>query len=362
MERMPPDPAAHPEQPHRDRPGADQPTPDRSSADQPTPDRSGADLPGAESRRRMREFAESPPYPVHGLRRPVVVPAILGGWEAADGRTTAVRLSYGWCPEAEAAEPPAALGRGCPQLRVDTGPPGSAGEPADLRGVLLDWLGGQAGAEPVHGRSARGELCVLGDAWALRLAVDGQAVTVLGRGVDPADVELGPVGDLLPYVVERDRLLAQLCASRSALPEPELAPAHGIAAVRAFLETFVPGGPDAAESYGALGRRAVAELDGVLRCGPARATYLVYSLVNQITELRRSMPWFSAPHGPRAAAVEELLRHLVLGQPVDSESAQLLWEQYWSVQQRAADADLDWLHGLWVEAWTDWAQRRSSPD
>ncbi|MGC0315105.1 hypothetical protein QBC98_003584 [Kitasatospora acidiphila] len=331
MERIPPDPAANPDR-HR-----------------------------AESQRQLREFAESPPYPVHGLRRPVVVPAILGAWEAFNGRTTMVSLSYGWC--SDAAEPPPAFGWEVPPyVRVDTGPPGSAGEPADLLGVLLEWSGGPAEAEPVHGRIAQGELCVLGDVWALRLAVDGQAVTVLGRGVDPADVELGPVGDLLPYVVERDRLLAQLCSARSALPEPELAPAHGIAAVRVFLESFVPGGPDAAGSYGALGRRAVTELEGVLRCGPVRAKYLVYSMVNQITELRQSVPWFSAPDGPRAAAVEELLRHLVLGQPVASEPAQLLWEQYWSAQQRAADADFDWLYGLWVEAWTDWSQERERAD
>lgn len=100
----------------------------------------------------------------------------------------------------------------------------------------------------------------------------------------------------------------------------------------------------------------------MLRCGPVRAKYLVYSMVNQITELRQSVPWFSAPDGPRAAAVEELLRHLVLGQPVASEPAQLLWEQYWSAQQRAADADFDWLYGLWVEAWTDWSQERERAD
>jgi hypothetical protein len=339
MERMPPDPAAN-----------------------------------AEYQREMREFAEKPPYPVHGLRRPVLAPAILGAWETVNGRTTSVSVCYGCFTEP--AEPPPASGRvgvppgrqagGVPPfVRVDSGPPGSAGgPPVDLLAALLDEsrLSLPGGAEPVHERTDQGELCTVGDAWALRLAADGQAVTVLGRGVDPREVELEPIGDLLPYVAERNAFMARLAAGASAPPEPQPAPAHGIAAVRAFLETFVPGGPEAAGAAGALGRRAVAELDGVLGCGPSRARYLVFSMVNQITQMRQSLPWFSAPDGPRAAAVEELLRHQVLDQPVDSESAQLLWDQYWSAQQRAVDADFEWLHGLWVEAWTEWEQAREEEE
>lgn len=78
---------------------------------------------------------------------------------------------------------------------------------------------------------------------------------MVGRGVAPEGVEVGPVDFLLPYVAER-----------RARPE--------VAAVRALLETFVPGGPDAGEAYRPLWRRAVAELDAVLDCGPERAEYL----------------------------------------------------------------------------------------
>jgi hypothetical protein len=301
----------------------------------------------AEHQRELREFAENPPYPVHGLRRPLLVPAILGSWEAFNGHTSSVSLVYGWFTDPTE-----------PFVRVDTGPPGSADRSTDLLSALLeeDRLAVPAGAEPVYGRIAQGELCALGDSWALRVAVEGQAVTVLGRGLDPATVELGPVDDLLPYLARRNELMAQLAARQA--PEPALAPARGITAVRAFLETFVAVGPEVAGPSGALGRRAVAELDRVLGCGPARSDYLVFSMVNQIIQLRRSLPWFSTPDGPRAAAVEELLRHQVLNQPVDSESAQLLWEQYWSAQQRAVDADFAWLRGLWVEAWTEWELAR----
>ncbi|WP_035840930.1 hypothetical protein [Kitasatospora azatica] len=304
----------------------------------------------SEHQHQLGEFAASPPYPVHGLRRPVVVPAYLARWETENGETTSVQLAYGdWSDEQ------------APFLGVTTGPPGSAEvEPADLLGELRreHRLKAARLAEPVRASLPQGELCRVGESWALRMVADGQTVTVIGRGVEPQDVELGRVLDLRPYVGERSRLVQRLAAEPRALPAPVLAPASGIAALRAFVETFLPDAPDAGPAYGALGRRAVAELDRVLGCGPERAEYLVSSMVNQITQLRAQVPWFSEPDGPRAAAVEELLRHVGLGQPVDSEAAQELWERYWAAQQHPTDTPSQDLRELWVQAWEDWERGR----
>jgi hypothetical protein len=307
---------------------------------------------GAERRRRLGEFAARPPYPVHGLRRPVVVPVRLARWETRDGATTSVQLVYG-----EPRQP------GSPFLAVTTAPPGSAEQRTDLlRGLRREpLLRVSRRAEPEYSTLGGGELCRVGELWALRLRADGQAVTVLGRAVDPQDVEIAPVPDLLPYVGERSRLVQTSATAPWALPEPLVAPAGGIAAVRAFLETFVPGGPDAGPAYRALGRRAVAELDRVLACGPERAEYLVTSMVNQLAQLRRHVSWFTEPDGPRAAALEELLRHVGLRQPVDSEAAQALWDRYWSAQQRLPPDPperLAQLRGLWAQAWEDWDRAR----
>ncbi|PYC76710.1 hypothetical protein C7C46_21200 [Streptomyces tateyamensis] len=305
----------------------------------------------------LGEFAARPPYPVHGLHRPVLMPARLARWETRDGETVAVQLVYG-----ELQEPGAAF------LAVTTRAPGSAVERADLLGELRrerllergSWS--QPEYQPLPaGPAAVGEVCRVGRVWALALRSDGQAVTVLGRGVEPLDVETGPVRDLRPYLGGQSRLVRLATAEPWARPEPELAPAHGIAAVRAFLETFLPGAPDAGPAYRALGRRAVTELDRALGCGVERAERLIASLVGQLAELRRQVPWFTEPDGPRTAALEELLRHVGLRQPVDSEAAQALWERYWAAQQYLPAERLTRLRELWVAAWTSWARDRERP-
>lgn len=105
------------------------------------------------------------------------------------------------------------------------------------------------------------------------------------------------MADLLPYVLERNAQVARLAAEQRALPEPELPPAKGVAAVRVFLETFVPGGPDAGAAYRALARRAVTELARVLDCGPEQAEDQLYSMVNQLSQLRLQVPWFTERDG-----------------------------------------------------------------
>ncbi|WP_327065741.1 hypothetical protein [Kitasatospora sp. NBC_01302] len=302
---------------------------------------------------RLREFAARPPYPVHGLRRPVVVPAVLAGWETEDEVTVAATLAYGDWRETDG-----------PYLTVTTEPPGSAGQPADLLKALLREIRNgrlpRTRAEPIRRTSPQGELCLLGGSWALRTAVGDQAVTVLGHGPSPEDVELGPVADLLPYVLERNVQIARLAAEQRTLPEPQLPPASGVAAVRAFLETFVPGGPDAGAAYRALARRAVAELAKVLECDSEQAEDQLYSMVNQLSQLRLKVPWFTERDGPRAAALEELLRYVGLRQPVASETAQLRWERYWAAQQRATDENSAQLLAHWVQAWVEWAAERGN--
>ncbi|MCX4745169.1 hypothetical protein OG455_06485 [Kitasatospora sp. NBC_01287] len=301
---------------------------------------------------RLREFAASPPYPLLGLRRPVVVPAYLAQWRREQGEVVSATLAYGDRRES-----------GGPFVTVTTEPPGSAGQPGDPLRLLRDQVGNgtppAAQGPPVRERVARGELFRLGEAWALRTAVGDQAVTIVGHGPAPEDVEVGPVEDLLPYVTARGELFARIGAERRAVPEPVLPPASGVAAVRAFLETFLPGGPDAGAAYRALGRRAVAELDQVLGRGPRQAEYLVSSMVNQLSQLRVQLPWFTEEDGPRAAALEELLRHYGLRQPVSGQAAMDLWDRYWELADSAEPAAAAPLLAPWAQAWTAWAAERN---
>ncbi|MDH6114228.1 hypothetical protein P3T36_000629 [Kitasatospora sp. MAP12-15] len=299
----------------------------------------------------MRELATNPPYPVYGLTRPTVALGHLARWESENGVPVAVQLAYGDWREA-----------GEPFVGVTTGPPGSAEQRVDpllaLRREIRNEKLPRSPSAPVRAQLPQGELCRVGEAWALRMAVAGQAVTVIGRGVAPEDVEVGPVDALLPYVERRNELFERITTERRVRPEPVLAPASGVAAVRAFLETFVPGGPDAGTAYRALSRRAVTELAAVLGCGSERAEYLVYSMVNQISQLRSQVPWFTERDGPRAAAVEELVRYIGLRQPVDSEAAQACWERYWAAQQTLADSHAQDLLEAWVSAWVAWDVER----
>ncbi|WP_329570301.1 hypothetical protein [Kitasatospora sp. NBC_01266] len=301
-----------------------------------------------QSRQQLRAFAASPPFPVYGLRRPVVVPAFLAEWQRENEVVVSATLAYGDWRETDG-----------PFVTVTTEPPGSAGRAGDplraLRRLVRNGKLPRADGAPVRRQLERGELCRLGKAWALRTAVGDQAVTILGHGPAPEDVEVGPVGDLLPYVTARQELFARITAELRALPEPVLAPATGVAAVRAFLETFVPGGPDAGAAYRALGRRAATELGKVLGCGPQQAEELVYSMANQLSHLRIHLPWFTEEDGPRGAALEEMLRHYGLGQPVRGEPALIRWDRYWAALNQVGDEVTERLLADWVAAWLDWA-------
>ncbi|GAA1222676.1 hypothetical protein GCM10009665_11110 [Kitasatospora nipponensis] len=310
--------------------------------------------------RSLQELAEQPPYTIYGLRRPVVEPGYLAGWCVEEGTHVSVGLGYG-------DEEGAAL----PDLLVTTLPPGSAEREIDLELELRadsplppeTWV-------TSHEQLPQGELCRCGDRWLLRARCGTQAVLVTGRGgAQPARVELEPVVDLQPFVVARNELIERHRAARAAEPEPELAPACGIAAVRALLETALPGGSRDGRTTHRLWQRAVRELDGVLGCGPERADYLVTSLVNQLNQLNLAVPWYTGPNAPREAALEELLRHVGLRQPVASEAAQARWEEHWSTQQQAplapvTPAEIERRKALkqaWVAAWEAWERDRREP-
>ncbi len=301
--------------------------------------------------RKLDQLAAEPPFTVYGLAAPRLEPGFLAESQTENEVLVTVKLMYGdW-------EPP-----GHPLVAVTTQPPGSAEWPYDLpQALAAESKIPRGGWDPVYSALPQGELCHLGETWALRVVVDGQAVTVVGRGVDPAEVQVAPVGDLRPYVAERHALFERKLADRQARPEPVLAPARGIAAVRALLETFVPGGPAAGERHQALWRRAVAELNAVRGCGPERAEYLVTSMVNQLGHLRSKVGWYTERDGPREAALEELLRHVGLGEPVDSAPAQVRWERYWSAQLQVTDAHSGDLLADWARAWERWERERREP-
>ncbi|MFI9272649.1 hypothetical protein ACIGXM_18290 [Kitasatospora sp. NPDC052896] len=301
-------------------------------------------------------FAEHPPFPIHGLREPVLTPAFLAEFGREGEAWQSVQLVHG---DRDAPDGPL--------VTVRTGPPGSAAQPEDVRAALLAALAAEAEAGPAAGKPSfttlpdGGELCRLDGVWALRLTADGQRVTVVGRGLAPERVRIGVVPDLGPYVAEREALRERYAAGRRAQSEP--VPVPGIAAVRALLESHLPGAPAAGEAQRALWRRAVAEQARAAGCDADRAEALLASLVGQLTRLRQDAPWFAADAGLRAAAFEETLRHGALGERVASRAAQQAWERYWTRRAALGDAapELDQSRARWLAAWEAWRNGRISP-
>jgi hypothetical protein len=222
--------------------------------------------------------------------------------------------------------------------------------------------------------------------WAARLlAGDGAVtVTITGRGVEPDSVRLETLGDLRPYCLARNEILGQLAERYRNQPPPVLEPAEGVAAFRALVEHTLDFQQRLLESVreerplrhqrgeaalrGALWRRAASEQQRIAGIDKRAADDVVTLVINHLEHLAEGAPWFSDPR-LRELAIDETLRHAVLGDDVPSGRAQDAWARYWAVRNeraRRASEPGDVLAAMaagehfdtdWLGAWADWAAR-----
>jgi hypothetical protein len=223
-----------------------------------------------------------------------------------------------------------------------------------------------------------------GNVWAARVQAGGLTVTVLGRGVDPGSVRLDLVADLAPYLQGRSDLLGQLAEHYRQQPPPVLQPAEGVAAYRALAEAALASQARLLEALRAgrsprhragegatmhaLWQRAVNEQARISGIGEGQADEIVTLVVNHLTHLQEQGPWFTADPRLRDAAIDETLRHAVLGEDVTSMPAQQAWARYWAQQMSLAgqepgdalrahrEAGGQLITG-WLQAWAAWAAR-----
>lgn len=346
------------------------------------------------ARRDAEEMVPRPDFPVLGLCEPALEPAALAAFEQVNGSWTAVTLAYGdW--EA-AAGPYASVTSAAPGDALDAvtaGVPGHGPEAELLRAIDAERnrVAANAGVEdeePVRPpRYSREELpagsalvCRHGTVWAARLpSADGVTVTITGRGVDPAAVRLELVPDLRPLFEARNQLLGRLAERRR--EPPVLEPAEGVAAFRALAEFTLEGHARIRAAvrarrlarqpanwgavHGALWQRAVREQQRIAGVDKRAAEEAVTSVINHLGHLDEEAAWFTTDPRLREAAIDETLRHAVLGDDVPSLPAQRAWERYWARHMaglrppgpdaaRAAHASRRSLGDGWLAAWDAW--------
>ena len=125
----------------------------------------------------------------------------------------------------------------------------------------------------------------------------------------------------------------------------------------------------------ALWQRAVSEQQRLTGTSKRAADDVVTSVMNHLGHLAEQAPWFTADPRLRAAAMDETLRHAVLGKAVPSLPAQQAWERYWSDHMgRALRMDRGssafaarksrraLTEDGWLAAWTAWTRRASAAD
>ncbi|HXC86077.1 MAG TPA: hypothetical protein VNV62_29945 [Trebonia sp.] len=340
--------------------------------------------------RRLREIARQdaeelvprPGFGVLGLAAPVLRPAALAATGQTNGEWESVSLAYG---------DPTAAGGPYVSITTASGPHVVTTEAeAELSRAIdseRDRVADHAGvdddepASPPEFERARlpfGEalICRHGTVWAARVAAEpGTVVTITGRGVAPESIRLETVADLRPYVEARNEIIGQLTERHRSAAPPVLEPAEGVAALRALAEHTLDQHARMRESartprirageaglYHALWRRAVREQQRVAGVDERAADEAVTLVVNHLGHLLEDAAWFADPR-LRAAAIDETLRHAMLGDDVPSLAAQQAWARYWSARHRWISADPADPRAsqpsaeAWLAAWAAWAQR-----
>ncbi len=223
-----------------------------------------------------------------------------------------------------------------------------------------------------------------GNVWAARVVADGLIVTLVGRGVVPGEVRLDPVADLAPYLQARNERLGQLAEYHRQQPAPILEPAEGAGAYRALADAALASharlvqalraGREPRQLAGegatwhALWQRAALEQARISGIGERQADDIVTLVVNHLTKLQEEAGWFTAQPPLREAAIDETLRHAVLGDDVPSQPAQRAWARYWGWRTSLPGQESgDGLRAhrqtgrplitAWLQAWDAWAAR-----
>jgi hypothetical protein len=349
------------------------------------------------------ELVPRPDFQVLAVAVPRLQPAALAEFQQVNGEWESVTVAYGdW-------EAPAGpyLAVTTTAMRADAIRPFSRGSEAELlraidseRNRIADHAGvdDEEPADPprcARSRLAFGDalICQHGSVWAARLlAADPPAagitgprvsVTITGRGVAPDSVRLEPAGDLRPCLEARNEILGRLAEHRRRQPPPVLEPAEGVAAVRALADytlgshtthmaamragRVVRHPPDWGAMWNALWQRAVREQQRIAGIDERAADDVVTLVINHLSHLAERAPWFTDAR-LREAAIDETLRHAVLGDDVPSLPAQQAWARYWSDRApfRTAEPDAGWqadllagepLQASWLQAWAAWAER-----
>ena len=374
------------------------------------------EVPGADDAewvRRMRALARQdaeemvprPDFRVFGVSSPRLEPAALAAYEQVNGSWAAVTLAYGAWDSAPGPYVAVKTERADPEPAAA---PGRGPEAGLLRAIDAerDRLAASTGLDedepagpPRYSREELPAGAALvarhGTVWAARLdrspdgAVDrtGEVtVTITGRGAGPEQVRLSPVSDLRPLFEARNEILGRLAERRRREPPPVLEPAEGVAAFRALADFELegharirraarPGGrlhrqpANWGRLRSALWQRAVSEQQRLSGTPKGAANDVVTSVMNHLGHLAEQATWFTADPRLRAAAMDETLRHAVLGEAVLSLPAQQAWERYWSDhlsralrmdRGSSAFAEMESRRALtdgWLAAWTAWTAR-----
>jgi hypothetical protein len=349
------------------------------------------------ARRDVEELVPRPLFGVFGLATPMLRPAALAASGQVNDVWESITVAYGdWS---------APTG---PYVAVTTAAPASpvVGDQVERelrRAVEAEGnrVADQAGVdqeEPAEPPLYTGEelpagpavVCRHGTVWAARLLAGAEAVTVTitGRGVEPDSVRLETLGDLRPYYEARNEILGQLAERYRNQPPPALQQAEGVAAFRALADHTLDFHQRLLESVrgerplrrragdsalqGALWRRAASEQQRIAGIDKRAADEVVTLVINHLGHLLEEAPWFSDPR-LRDLAIDETLRHAMLGDDVPSRPAQDAWAQYWALRNehlRRAPEPGDVLAAVtagehidtdWLGAWADWAARALSP-
>jgi hypothetical protein len=356
-----------------------------------------------QARQNAEVLVPRPGYPILGLAEPALTPAAVSGFQIADMNWTLVTLRYG--SPAGTNGPLVAVTSQVTDPGVVAVPSAvyGAGPEEELRYAAEQELGPTSRAAPAlpgPALVARETLpagdalvCRLGDAWAARLTEHEErvVVTLVGRDVAPESVRLTRVADLRPMLEAHAAELERRLSSRRGQPHPPLAdlpPAEGVDAFRALADFVMArqaeirataqarpgagprGRPPAAwdgGTYNALWQRAVRERQRLAGVDANAADAMVTSVTNHLGQLAEHARWFADDELLREAAIDETLRHAVLGDAVASEPAQRAWAAHWDahlagiwqqvpgsdfrVELRARDATVD----EWLAAWASWA-------
>jgi hypothetical protein len=365
-----------------------------------------------QSRRDAEELVPRPDYPVYGLAAPLLRPVALMESARHNGVWTSVSVRYGSWDEAAgphvnvASAAPDATPILAPFSRLGRGTEAELLRAIDAERDRIASFTGLDDEEPAEPPSYSRERLPVGDAivcrhgtfWAVRL-IDGVSrgatagsvppaatVTITGHGTEPQAVRLEPVTDLAPLFQARNEMIEHRRQRRHEAPPPVLEPAEGIAALRALTDTTLavherirkatrsgrmPRTSDSlARRRGALWQRAVREQRRLAGIDAQKADAAVTSVVNHLGHLLEQAPWFSTDERLREAAIDETLRHSMLGARGPSGPAQDAWARYWSAHTAWLGKDpespgrfalvrpQDALSADWLRAWASWAEAR----